>query len=256
MVGVTGSVGKTSTKDLIAAALGATRRVTANEHSFNNEQGLPVTILGAPDEVEALVVEMGMRGFGEITRLCDVGSPTIGVVTAVAAAHTERVGGIEGVVLAKRELVEALPPHGTAVLNADDHRVAAMASHTEATVVTYGRGGDVRIGALDLDDFARASFDVESPWGARRVRLAVSGVHMASNAAAAIAVAGLVEGSIDAAVEALAARRCQACGWRCGAPRAGRSSSTMPTTRTPTRCTPHCRARRTSQAPVGWPSWG
>ena len=109
VVGVTGSVGKTSTKDLIAAALGATRRVTANERSFNNEQGLPVTILGAPDDVEMLVVEMGMRGFGEIALLCGVAAPTIGVVTSVAGAHTERVGGIEGVARAKRELVEALP---------------------------------------------------------------------------------------------------------------------------------------------------
>ncbi len=144
VVGVTGSVGKTSTKDLIAAALGATRSVTANLRSFNNEQGLPVTILGAPDGVEALVVEMGMRGFGEIARLCEVAVPTIGVVTSVAASHTERVGGIEGVAIAKRELVESLDASGVAILNADDLRVAAMAGHTDATVVTYGELGEVR----------------------------------------------------------------------------------------------------------------
>ena len=109
VVGVTGSVGKTSTKDFIAASLGATRLLAANPRSFNNEQGLPVTILGAPDGVEALVVEMGMRGFGEIVRLCEVARPTIGVVTRVAASHTERVGGIDGVARAKRELVEQLP---------------------------------------------------------------------------------------------------------------------------------------------------
>jgi UDP-N-acetylmuramoyl-tripeptide--D-alanyl-D-alanine ligase len=204
VVGVTGSVGKTSTKDLIAAALSATRIVSANQRSFNNEQGLPVTILGAPDGVEALVVEMGMRGFGEITRLCDVAAPTIGVVTAVAAAHTERVGGIEGVARAKRELVEALPPTGAAVLNGDDHRVAAMAEHTAASVVTYGSAGDVRISGLELDRLARPSFDVSSPWGSGHVQLAVSGAHMASNAAAALAVAGVIEGTIDAAIEALA----------------------------------------------------
>ncbi len=105
MVGVTGSVGKTSTKDLIAAACAATRRTTANERSFNNEQGLPVTILNAPDDTEVLVLEMGMRGFGEITRLCDVARPDIGVVTTVGHSHTERVGGIDGVAVAKRELV-------------------------------------------------------------------------------------------------------------------------------------------------------
>jgi UDP-N-acetylmuramoyl-tripeptide--D-alanyl-D-alanine ligase len=203
VIGVTGSVGKTSTKDLAAAALGATRSVTANVRSFNNEQGLPVTILGAPDGVQALVVEMGMRGFREIARLCDVASPTIGVVTAVASSHTERVGGIDGVAVAKRELVEALAGSGTAILNADDERVAAMAHHTAASVVTYGLSGDVRISEIALDDLARPSFRVETPWGTGRVQLAVSGVHMASNAAAAIAIAGVVEGRIDAAVDAL-----------------------------------------------------
>ena len=204
VIGVTGSVGKTSTKDLIAAALGATRRITASVRSFNNEQGLPVTILGAPDDTEALVVEMGMRGFGEIRRLCAVASPTIGIVTAVADAHTERVGGIEGVARAKRELVEALPAGGFAVLNADDHRVAAMATHTVAAVVTYGLTGDVRVSRLELDELARSTFVVETPWGSGRVQLAVSGDHMAFNAAAALAVVGVVEGSVDAAIDALA----------------------------------------------------
>ena len=205
VIGVTGSVGKTSTKDLIAAALGASRAVTANVRSFNNEQGLPVTILGAPDGVEALVVEMGMRGFGEIARLCEVALPTIGVVTSVAASHTERVGGIEGVAIAKRELVEALPDSGTAILNADDERVAAMASSISATsVVTYGLAGDVRVSRVVLDELARPAFRIDTPWGDADVQLAVSGAHMASNAAAAITVAGVVEGRIGDAVEALA----------------------------------------------------
>jgi UDP-N-acetylmuramoyl-tripeptide--D-alanyl-D-alanine ligase len=203
VIGVTGSVGKTTTKDFTAAALAATRRVTANERSFNNEQGLPVTVLGAPDGVEALVVEMGMRGFGQIRRLCDVASPTIGVVTAVAAAHTAMVGGIEGVATAKRELVEALPRSGTAVLNAEDHRVAAMASATAAAVVTFGRGGDVRPDRVEFDDLARARFTAESPWGRVEVRLAVSGAHMVTNALAALAVTGVVEGRIDSAARAL-----------------------------------------------------
>jgi UDP-N-acetylmuramoyl-tripeptide--D-alanyl-D-alanine ligase len=204
VIGVTGSVGKTSTKDLIAAALGATRRVTANLRSFNNEQGLPVTILGAPADTEVLVVEMGMRGLGEITRLCSVAAPTIGIVTAVAGAHTERVGGLDGVALAKRELIEALPHSGVAVLNADDHRVAAMASHTDATVITYGLTGDVRVSQLALDELARPMFTIESPWGSGTVRLAVSGEHMAFNAAAALATVGVVEGTIGAAIDALA----------------------------------------------------
>ena len=204
VVGVTGSVGKTSTKDFIAAALAATRRVTANVRSFNNEQGMPVTILGAPDDTQALVLEMGMRGFGEITRLCDVAMPTVGVVTRVAGAHTELVGDIDGVERAKRELIEALPPGGVAVLNADDERVARMAAAAPGEVVTYGARGDVRIGPIRLDELARPSFDVDTPWGSGAVSLLVSGGHMASNAAAAIAVAGVIEATIDGAVAALA----------------------------------------------------
>jgi UDP-N-acetylmuramoyl-tripeptide--D-alanyl-D-alanine ligase len=203
VIGVTGSVGKTTTKDFIAASLGATRRVTANDRSFNNEQGLPVTILGAPDGVEALVVEMGMRGFGEIARLCDVAAPTIGVVTVVAGAHTERVGGIDGVAVAKRELVESLPPTGSAILNADDERVAAMAGHTDATVITFGRAGDVRWSGVELDGLARARFQIDTPWGSAPVELGASGEHMVTNAAAALAAAGVVEGRIDAAAAAL-----------------------------------------------------
>lgn len=203
VVGITGSVGKTSTKDLIAASLAATRRVAANVRSFNNEQGLPVTILGAADDTEVLVVEMGMRGFGEITRLCQVARPNVGVVTAVASSHTERVGGIEGVAVAKRELVEALPADGTAVLNADDDRVAAMRSHARGDVVTYGARGDVRLLSVELDELARPRLAVETPWGRGEVQLAVSGEHMAGNAAAAIAVAGVVTGSIGEAFDAL-----------------------------------------------------
>jgi UDP-N-acetylmuramoyl-tripeptide--D-alanyl-D-alanine ligase len=200
VVGVTGSVGKTSAKDLIAAALRSTRRVAANVRSFNNEQGLPVTILGAPDDADVLVLEMGMRGFGEIARLCDVARPTIGVV----GAHTERVGSIDGVERSKRELIEALPADGVAVLNADDERVARMASVARGDVVTFGAAGDVRFSAISLDDLARATFTVDSPWGSGEVSLAVSGAHMVSNAVAALAVAGVIEGSIDGAIAAMA----------------------------------------------------
>ena len=135
VVGITGSVGKTSTKDLIVAAVGGARRVAANVRSFNNEQGLPVTVLDASDDADVLVLEMGMRAAGEIARLCAVGRPGIGVVTAVADAHTARLGGIDGVARAKAELVEALPASGTAILNADDDRVTAMAGRTDAAVL-------------------------------------------------------------------------------------------------------------------------
>ncbi len=192
VVGITGSVGKTSVKDLTRAVLATRWRTAANDKSFNNDQGLPTTILNAPDDSEALVLEMGMRGFGEIARLCDVGRPTVGVVTRIAAAHTGRVGGIEGVARAKAELVAALAPTGCAVLNADDPYALAMASLTEARVITFGRdSGDVRVEGLRLDDEARARFTLATPWGSTTVALAVSGEHMAVNAAAAAAV-GLV----------------------------------------------------------------
>ena len=192
VVGITGSVGKTSTKDLVAATVGAARRVVANERSFNNEQGLPTTVLNAPDDVEVLVLEMGMRGFGEISRLCEVARPSIGVVTSVGYSHTARVGGIEGVARAKGELVAALPRDGTAVLNGDDPRVVAMAARTGASVLTYGSRGDVAPERIELDELARPRLVVRTPWGSGETQLTVPGAHMASNALAAIAVAGLV----------------------------------------------------------------
>jgi UDP-N-acetylmuramoyl-tripeptide--D-alanyl-D-alanine ligase len=203
VVGITGSVGKTSTKDLMAAACGAGRRTTANERSFNNEQGLPVTILNAPGDTEVLILEMGMRGFGHISRLCEVARPDIGVVTVVGDAHTELVGGIDGVARAKGELVEALPSSGTAVLNVDDERVRALRARTGAGVLTFGSTGDVRVSGVELDELARARFRVDTPWGSGTVQLAVPGVHMVTNAAAAIAVAGVVGVDLDAALGAL-----------------------------------------------------
>lgn len=205
VVGITGSVGKTSTKDMVAAVLATTFRVAASERSYNNDQGLPVTILNADDQVEALVLEMGMRGFGEIARLAAIGRPTIGVVTAVGHAHTERVGGLEGVAKAKGELVEALSTSGFAVLNADDERVAAMSARTSAQLLTYGekRTADVHITKLESDEMGRHSFDVSSPWGAAHVRLNVPGKHMVSNALAALAVAGACKVDMSQAASAL-----------------------------------------------------
>jgi UDP-N-acetylmuramoyl-tripeptide--D-alanyl-D-alanine ligase len=207
VIGVTGSVGKTSTKDLAWAALAASRRTWANERSFNNDQGLPTTVLNAPDDTEVLVLEMGMRGFGEISRLCGIAPPSIGVVTRVAEAHSDRVGGIDGVARAKVELVEALPATGIAVLNADDHRVRAMAARCAGSVLLFGEAADaeVRIDAIELDDLARPSFTVHTPWGTHRVRLGVSGRHMAMNAAAALACVGAVGGDVAAGATALEA---------------------------------------------------
>lgn len=204
VVGITGSVGKTTTKDLTAAACAAGRRTAANERSFNNDQGLPVTILNAPDDTEVLILEMGMRGLGHISKLCDVAHPDVGLVTVVGDAHTELLGGIDGVASAKGELIAALPTNGTAVLNADDERVVAMGRRTDATVLTFGATGDVRVSDIEVDHRARARFRVDTPWGRGEVRLAVPGIHMVSNAAGALAVAGVVGVDLAAAIDALA----------------------------------------------------
>ncbi len=205
VIGITGSVGKTSTKDMAWAALAASRRTAANERSFNNEQGLPTTILNTPDDAEVMVLEMGMRGFGEIERLCHIASPHIGVVTRVAEAHSDRVSGIDGVALAKSELIAALPADGTAILNADDPRVRAMKRVTMARCLLFGEAldADVRVSDLVLDDLARPSFVANTPWGRTDVRLAISGRHMAVNAAAALACVGAVGGELAAGAAAL-----------------------------------------------------
>ena len=205
VIAITGSVGKTSTKDMAWKALAASNRTEANERSFNNEQGLPCTILNCPHDIEVLVVEMGMRGLGEIEQLCRIAAPHIGVVTRVAEAHSDRVGGIDGVARAKAELIDALPADGIAILNADDHRVRAMRQQHAGATLMFGEAADadVRIGGLVLDEFARPSFVLETPWGNTDVRLSISGRHMAHNAAAAIACVGAVGGDLAAGAAAL-----------------------------------------------------
>lgn len=205
VIGVTGSVGKTSTKDLIVAALSSAKRVVANVRSFNNEQGLPVTILNASLATEVLVLEMGMRGLGQIDDLCRIARPHIGVVTRVGEAHTELVGGIEGVAQAKGELIEALPPQGVAILNADDERVIAMRSRSVAPVLSFGEStsADIRIANLHLDAHGCALFDIFTPSGSATVNLSIPGRHMALNAAAAIAVGEALGVNLELMVESL-----------------------------------------------------
>ena len=192
VVGITGSVGKTTVKDLTRAALASKYVVHASPRSFNNELGVPITLATAPDAVEALVIEMGARGRGHITELCAIAQPTIGVVTTVALAHAEMFGSIEEVAAAKSELIEHLPSGGTAVLNADNALVFEMAARTEARVVTFGideTGVDVTASAVELDELLRPSFRLHSPWGGADVRLAVAGMHQVMNALAAAAAA-------------------------------------------------------------------
>ena len=206
VVAITGSVGKTSVKDLTSAALGS-EGTWSNPRSFNNDQGLPYTVINAPAATRTLIVEMGMRGFGEISRLCRIAVPDVGVVTRVGEAHTARVGGLAGVARAKGELVEALPSSGTAVLNASDPLVWAMKDRTDASVVAFAGDGDVRASNVVFDEMMCASGTVQTPWGSASFRLGIPGAHMVDNALAALAVAGVVDGSIDAALSRLSDAR-------------------------------------------------
>ncbi len=191
VVGITGSVGKTSTKDLLAAALVTTYATTANERSFNNELGLPLTLCNAPDGAEAVVVEMGARGVGHIAQLCGIARPVVGVVTRVDGVHLEFFGDLETVARSKAELVESLPQDGVAVLNADQQAVAEMAKLTRAGVLHFGRDprSDVSAEHIVLDHQLRPRFLLRSPWGSAEVQLAVRGEHQVANALAAAGAA-------------------------------------------------------------------
>ena len=206
VVGITGSVGKTTTKDFVAAALRARYVVGASEKSLNNDQGMPVTLLNAPDDAEALVLEMGMRGFGEIARLAELARPDIGIVTRVGESHSERVGGIEGVARAKSELVAALPANGVAILNADDPRVLAMRGLTDGKCLTFGAANDadMRVGNVVARGADGTSFSYDSRWGGGTCTLGVPGAHMVSNAAAALLAAAVCGVDLAAAADALA----------------------------------------------------
>jgi UDP-N-acetylmuramoyl-tripeptide--D-alanyl-D-alanine ligase len=192
VIGITGSTGKTCTKDFMAAVLSERYRVAASPASFNNEVGLPLTILSAPPETEVLVCEMGSRGPGHIRLLCEVARPQVGVVTNVGVAHMELFGSRAVLRDAKAELPEALPPEGTAVLNADDEVVRAYADRTPATnVVLFGTAEDAQIRAAGTSvsrDTGAAEFELITPSGSAPVRLSVPGEHMVSDALAAAAV--------------------------------------------------------------------
>ncbi|GAB4587510.1 UDP-N-acetylmuramoyl-tripeptide--D-alanyl-D-alanine ligase [Nocardia sp. IFM 10818] len=191
VVGVTGSSGKTSTKDLIAAALAPLGPVVAPPGSFNNEIGHPWTALRANADTRFLVLELSARGPGHIKALTEVAPPGVGVVLNVGTAHLGEFGSREVIAQTKGELVEALPPTGLAVLNADDHLVARMAERTRARVVTVGQAStaDVRATDVVLDEQARARFTLHHKGESVPVRLAVHGEHQVGNALSAAAVA-------------------------------------------------------------------
>ena len=190
VVAITGANGKTSAKDMTAAVVSQRFRTHASPRSFNNEIGAPMTLLGADPDTEVIVAELGARRAGDVALLCTIARPDIAVVTNVGVAHIEVFGSWETIVAASAEPIDALGDDGVAVLNADDPIAAGYAERTHAKVVTFGRSptADVRADDIELDGDARASFDLVAIGGRARVRLAIPGEHMVSNALAAAAV--------------------------------------------------------------------
>jgi UDP-N-acetylmuramoyl-tripeptide--D-alanyl-D-alanine ligase len=195
VVGVTGSIAKTSTKEAIATVLASELVTLKNEGNQNNEIGLPLTVLRLRPDHQAAVLEMGMYVGGEIAELAAIGRPEIGVVTAVQAVHLSRIGTIEAIEQAKGELVEALPPDGVAILNADDERVRRMASRTDARVMTYGFAPDamVRADAIESAGVDGMRFDLVADGARRPISIPTLGRMAVHNALAAAAV-GLASG--------------------------------------------------------------
>ncbi|MBU3749489.1 MAG: UDP-N-acetylmuramoyl-tripeptide--D-alanyl-D-alanine ligase [Mycobacterium sp.] len=206
-IGITGSSGKTSTKDLIAAVLRPRGEVVAPPGSFNNELGHPWTVLRATRETDFLVLEMSARHPGNIAALAAIATPAIAVVLNVGTAHLGEFGSREVIAQTKAELVQAVPASGVVVLNADDPVVAAMAGLTSARVVTVGRSesADVRAEEVELDELARPRFSLRTADGAVPVALAVHGEHQVGNALAAAAVALECGAGLHQVADALAA---------------------------------------------------
>ncbi|MGQ0841066.1 UDP-N-acetylmuramoyl-tripeptide--D-alanyl-D-alanine ligase [Actinokineospora sp.] len=209
VIGITGSSGKTSTKDLVAQLLAPMGPTIAPPGSFNNELGHPWTALRADADTRHLVLELSARGPGHIAALCDTAPPRIGVVVNVGTAHLGEFGSRADIARTKGELVEKLPADGVAVLNADDPLVAAMAERTAARVVLVGAAEHAQVRATDveLDDQARASFRLVTPAGEARVTLALHGAHHVGNALAAAAVALELGATPQEVAERLSAAR-------------------------------------------------
>jgi UDP-N-acetylmuramoyl-tripeptide--D-alanyl-D-alanine ligase len=208
VIGITGSSGKTTTKDLLAQLLARHGTTVAPPGSYNNEIGVPLTVLRADESTRYLVLEMGARGRGHIRYLCSIAPPRVGVVLNVGLAHAGEFGTKQDTAEAKSELVAAVPGDGLAVLNGDDDLVAAMRDRTEATVLTFGLTGDIRARDIHLDGRGRAAFTLVTAEGEARVELRLAGPHHVSNALAAAAVAaglGIETTSVGAALSAATA---------------------------------------------------
>ena len=206
VVGITGSIAKTSTKEAVATVLGAARRTLKTEGNQNNEVGLPLTLMRLGPEHEAAVLEMGMYVSGEIADLAAMAQPSIGVVTAVQPVHLSRIGTLDAVERAKGELLEALPADGTAVLNADDPIVTGMDRRSAARALRYGFDDSADVRAIDVTSGGTAGmrFRLRTPAGERDVSIPALGRLSVHNAAAGAAVGLAAALDLETIVDALA----------------------------------------------------
>ncbi|WP_434967465.1 UDP-N-acetylmuramoyl-tripeptide--D-alanyl-D-alanine ligase [Janibacter indicus] len=209
VIGITGSSGKTSTKDLLGSVLAADGETIAPVGSYNSEVGVPLTVCRITPTTRHLVVEMGARGIGHVDYLTRIAPPRIGIVLNVGHAHVGEFGSVEAIAEAKGELPAALPADGVAVLNADDPLVAAMAARTSAQVVLVGESEAAHVRATDvtLDEAGAPSFTVTAPFGTAQVRLGLVGRHHVGNALAVIAAAHAAGMGLEQIVPALADAR-------------------------------------------------
>lgn len=191
IVGITGSSGKTSTKDLLGQVLLPLAETVVPEGSLNSEMGVPLTVCRVTSDTRYLVAEMGADGVGHIAYLTGIAPPQIGIVLNVGRAHVGEFGSVDAIAATKGELVEALPADGLAILNADDPRVAAMASRARCAVTFVGTAdsADLRATEIELDDRSRASFTLVGDGEPRRIRLGLFGAHHVGNALAVYAAA-------------------------------------------------------------------
>ncbi|WP_372727298.1 UDP-N-acetylmuramoyl-tripeptide--D-alanyl-D-alanine ligase [Nocardioides sp.] len=205
VLALTGSQGKTGTKDFLAQVLATDGPTVATAGNLNNELGVPLTVLRADASTRYLVVEMGARGIGHIGYLCEIAPPDVAAVLNVGTAHVGEFGSREAIAVAKGEIVEALPAEGTAVLNADDEMTGVMDARTVATPLTFGLTGDVTWRDVVLDDLGRATFELGHHGEWRPVRLTQSGAHQVVNATAAAAMALAVGLRLDQVADGLSA---------------------------------------------------
>jgi len=206
VVAITGSYGKTTTRAMIFAALSAKYKVLTSQGNFNNEIGVPQTLLQLDSSHEVVVIEMGMRGIGQIEYLSEIASPTIGVITNIGPQHIELLGSIQNIAEAKAEVLQFLPEHGAAILSGDDEYLDFFTDQVKARVVTFGLNpsSEFHVGPISSDENGNVSFSIQSPnLKLQNIKLPLPGEHNAVNAAAALAVAGVLGVPLEDAARAL-----------------------------------------------------